>query len=177
MTSPVKPAYAGEAMLLRWSDNHRGRTVTLELEPGNGDHPFKGLKCGENGQRMQICAVLVNESEQPVSPPTKSTPAPRVGSKDEQSQGDEAKEKKRFRELKRSAQAAMMLEKPEFRSWLDREMTRTANERGWEKMPGDADTQLKVILCIGSKRDLDLDNDLGERWDKLLASFDYRDRL
>lgn len=52
-----------EAMLLRWSDNHNGRTVTFQL-PADGEHPFRGLKCGPtNGQRLALSVVLIADDE------------------------------------------------------------------------------------------------------------------
>lgn len=59
-----------EAMLLRWTDSHTGRTVTLQL-PDDGDHPFKGLKCGPaNGQRLAVSVALIadDETQAPVEP-------------------------------------------------------------------------------------------------------------
>lgn len=52
-----------EAMLLRWSDSHIGRTVTLLL-PDDGEHPFRGLKCGPaNGQRLALSVALISDDE------------------------------------------------------------------------------------------------------------------
>ena len=63
MNAPNTHAGVTEAMLLRWSDNHNGRTVTFQL-PADGEHPFRGLKCGPtNGQRMALSVALIADDE------------------------------------------------------------------------------------------------------------------
>lgn len=53
-----------EVMLLRWSDNQNGRTVTFQLPDDGGDHPFKGLKCGPaNGERLAISVARISDDE------------------------------------------------------------------------------------------------------------------
>lgn len=61
-----------EVMLLRWSDNQNGRTVTLLLPDDGGEHPFKGLKCGpSNGERLAISVARIadDETQEPVEKP------------------------------------------------------------------------------------------------------------
>lgn len=61
-----------EVMLLRWSDNQNGRTVTFLLPDDGGDHPFKGLKCGPaNGDRLAVSVARIadDETQEPVTPP------------------------------------------------------------------------------------------------------------
>ena len=69
MTSIEKATiYADEALLLRWGDSStNGRTVTLQLQE-NGDHPFRGLPSGKNGQRVMIAVTLIGDDEQPAAP-------------------------------------------------------------------------------------------------------------
>lgn len=72
-----------ECMLLRWSDSHTGRTVTLLL-PDDGEHPFKGLPCGPaNGQRLAVSVALIadDESQQPMEAdkPRPSDETPNTG--------------------------------------------------------------------------------------------------
>ena len=70
-----------EAQLLRWSESHNGRTVTLQL-PADGDHPFRGLPCGPaNGQRLAVAVALINDDETttPVEPPSTAPEKPASG--------------------------------------------------------------------------------------------------
>ena len=63
-----------EVMLLRWSDNQNGRTVTFLLADDGGEHPFRGLKCGpENGDRLavSIARIADDETQHPVAVPAK----------------------------------------------------------------------------------------------------------
>lgn len=61
----IPTIYADEALLLRWGDSSTtGRTVTLQLQE-QGDHPFRGLPSGKNGQRVMIAVTLLGDDEKP----------------------------------------------------------------------------------------------------------------
>ncbi len=65
-----------EVMLLRWSDNQNGRTVTFLL-PDDGEHPFRGLKCGPaNGDRLAVSVARIadDETQHPVAAPPAAKP-------------------------------------------------------------------------------------------------------
>ena len=71
MTIEQATTYSGEAMLVRWGDSStQGRTVTFEIEDG-GEHPFKGLPVGKNGQRYMIACTKIGDDEQPDPNPPK----------------------------------------------------------------------------------------------------------
>lgn len=167
----IKPAYQGEALLLRWNESGRGRTVTLQLDEHVGEHhPFKGFKAGENGQRMQLVAVLVDDQEQAIENPDH---ARRSGpTKIAEKPADEARVQKENKPTLRSNLAAIMVkENQEFMAWLvDRYWT------GKEKI-GDYDGLLKRALKITSKKELDTDPVAAERFDQLTASFAYRNTV
>ena len=156
-------------MLLRWSDNNRGRTVTLELDAHSAEHPFKGLKCGENGTRMQIVAVLVGDDEQPVS--AKPTQTPQVGTVTRDAEPVKHKQEER-KPYTRSQIAALKIRDPEFQLWLGvpMQMSDTGREES-------ADARLKHRLGINSKRELDTPGPAAEAWDKLETSFRFRDQV
>lgn len=166
----IVPAYQGEALLLRWGDTHNGRTLTLQLDEHFGaSHPFKGLKCGPNGQRMQIICVLIDENEQPVS-------AGNAGRQDaveppvvKSENASVDKPRTPFSSLRRSAQAGMKIKERDFQEWLgvDTDDFKDTVERN-------ADTELKRRLAIVSKTDLDRWPEAGANWDKLLTDFDTR---
>lgn len=175
----IIPVYKGEARLLRWSETFTGRTVTLQLDEDVGtSHPFKGVRGGEtHGARMQIVCVLIGDDEEPLAPPQVSTEvkaeAPAAKSKEE---GE--KERTPFRQMKRSAQAALKCQDPEFQAWLkSRVPGGDACIALAEDAEGAADRRLKDELGIISKRELDIDATMGAAFDKLLASFDYRHRV
>lgn len=69
MTSIEKATvYADEALLLRWGDSStNGRTLTLQLQE-HGEHPFRGLPSGKNGQRVMIAVTLIGDDEKPAAP-------------------------------------------------------------------------------------------------------------
>lgn len=148
--------YAGEAMLLRWSETPKGRTVTLLLDPLVGEtHPFKNLKCGENGQRMQLAAVLVGDDENPVPPPNTSTT------------------RTPFKDLPRSAQAAIKCQDIQFRVWFCDLLPKCFG--GEPDEISACDRELKKLLGITSKRELDTDEIKGQEWDRLLNTYNVRD--
>jgi hypothetical protein len=152
--SDLKFAYRGEAQLVRWAESgNAGRTVTLRLDEEGDVHPFKGLKQGDNGVRMQVAIVLVDDQEKPMVPPS-------GGSKKEAG-------KKAFRDMPRSQQAALKLTDPDFREWLEQ------YNDGPEKL-SDYDFTLKQLLVIDSKRELDTNPGAAERWDRVLATYDAR---
>lgn len=176
----IKPAYAGEAMLIRWSENHNGRTVTLQLDPTLGEHhPFKGLKGGLNGQRMQLAAVLIDENEQPQCPKQPSTEPdspPPVGPSEAAGEGQDTR--RTFRNMPRSQQAALKCRDLEFQKWL-----RDTNPKAYTHVDPDwneakcCDHALKLSLVISSKKDLDELPCAAEDWDKIIATFDNRHHI
>ncbi len=63
--------------LMRWSDSSAsGRTVTLKLPDGDGEHPFKGYAVGsKNGQPMEMEIWITEEGElEPAKPAKKPVP-------------------------------------------------------------------------------------------------------
>lgn len=164
MTIPF--AYKGEAMLVRWSETPKGRTVTLLLDPLVGDqHPFKFLKCGENGQRMQIAAALIGDDEKPAVPPTR----PKVAEK----KTVEAEVQKE-RTYTRSQRAAIMCQDREFSAWLRRLCER---HRPGYSFDMDTDAVLKVYLGVASKKELDTDPEAAARFDALRTDYELKDMV
>lgn len=91
-----------EVMLLRWSDNQNGRTVTLLLPDDGGEHPFKGLKCGPaNGERLAISVARIadDETQTPVTPPV-------------------VKERTPWGQLTPTTQACIKCTEPIFQQWV-----------------------------------------------------------
>ena len=185
--SEIKPAYMGEAMLVRWSENHNGQTVTLQLDESlNEIHPFKGLKGGLNGQRMQLVAVLIDENEQPMHPrPVVLESGPdRAVSFAQGSHGggvraptinDGSKGQGTPITYTRSQRAALKVKTPEFVEWLAENYDHEIDVAHWlEDDFGDA--LLKEVLGITSKRELDTMPNKASEWDKIEASFTYRNQ-
>ena len=86
----IPTIYADEALVLRWGDSSTtGRTVTLQLQE-HGDHPFRGLPSGKNGQRVMIAVTLIGDDEQPAKPEdVKKSPADKAIAKAHALAGDE----------------------------------------------------------------------------------------
>lgn len=172
--SEIPYAYRGEVQLLRWSETPKGRTVTLLLDPFVGEqHPFKAMKCGENGSRMQIAAVLVGDDDQPAVPPTK----PKVAEK-KTVEAEVKKERTPFDKIDRSQQAALRIRDEEFQAWLFHTHRDTWLDKAAKDDPKDADTAdavLKAILRIGSKCELDFpDSRAADMWDRLMTDYSVR---
>lgn len=152
MTDSIDRAtvYRGESLLLRWGESHKGRTITLQLDPLEGDnHPFKNLKCGESGTRLMLVAVLIGDDEQPKPAQAEHSAAPPKGVE--------------FKDRPRSQQAGMMLGKPEFCEWL----TKGAHL-------ADPNEVLKKALGVKQKRELRTNAEAAKRWDALLTDYDTR---
>lgn len=76
----------------------------------------------------------------------------------------------------RSQQAAIKLQDPVFCEWLTKAYLARVSIKGL----GTPEEILKAVLGIQRKRDLDnpeIHPFKGEDWDRLLASFDYRERV
>jgi hypothetical protein len=57
-------AYAGQAVLINWSETDKGRMVTFLLDEESRVHPFKGYKRGpEHGQRFELACVCVADDD------------------------------------------------------------------------------------------------------------------
>lgn len=159
--SEIKPAYMGEAMLVRWSENHNGQTVTLQLDESlNEIHPFKGLRGGLNGQRMQLVAVLIDENEQPVHPNPVVIDVP----------------KPKQVTYTRSQRAALKIKTPEFVEWLFDNYDSELEPKLSLDEADFGDALLKEVLGITSKRELDTMPNKASEWDKIEASFTYRNQ-
>ena len=132
-----------EAMLLRWGENHSsGRTVTFQLPEDTPDHPFKGLPCGPtNGQRVALSVALIGDDE-------KQQPAP----------------KREFRDMPRSAQAAMLCNEPRFQTFLDERYAVSDHSESYAGM-------VRSLCNVESRADLDKFADTAARWDRLYSEY------
>lgn len=176
-------AYKGEAQLVRWGDGPKGRTVTLLLDPHVGaEHPFKAMKCGENGSRMQIAAVLVGDDDQPAVPPTKPAGlAKQVDAADSSAGGRSsiAGSSPAARTYTRSQRAAIMCQSPDFQAWI-----KLRYYRAWKDIPlnddkphATATTVLKSALGIQSRTELDTNPEAAARFDALRTDYELRDMV
>lgn len=156
-----------EAMLLRWSDSHTGRTVTLLL-PDDGDHPFKGLKCGPaNGQRLAVSIALIadDESQKPIED---AKPRPQAPDKASNAGGAHHRS---FHLIALSQQAGMLCSDPAFIKFVDQT---AASELGWGRVR-DTETAARFVrdLCgVDSRSLLDRNEAAANIWRRLVS--DYR---
>lgn len=162
--------FAGEAFLVSWSESSRGRKVTFELSADSEVHPFKEFK---HGTRFMLAATKIGDDEQPAKVKSPAV----IGA-----QAEPAQQKKHFRDMPRSQQAALKLQDADFASWLINQPLTVRQDLEVSINAGDgshaafSDALLKTLLSITSKRDLDSDPDAATRWDQMLASYDFRDR-
>lgn len=179
MTIPF--AYKGEAMLVRWSETPKGRTVTLLLDPLVGDqHPFKFLKCGENGQRMQIAAALIGDDEKPAVPPTKKSPGSSNGRTpdfDSGNGGSSPSPGSKPKVYTRSQRAAIMCQDQDFQAWFASTLPGCWIGNGFDGDAVACDYALKERLGIKSKKELDTDLEAAARFDALRTDYELRDMV
>lgn len=91
---------------------------------------------------------------------------------------EDARQKKAFRDMPRSQQAALKLKDPEFRGWLRArffsawlKIEKTGEHENQEAV---ADAILKSALAISTKTTLDNAESAGKRWDALLTDYETR---
>lgn len=152
-----------ECMLLRWSDNQNGRTVTLLLEDDGGDHPFKGLKCGPaNGERLAISVARIadDETQTPVQPrPSPDNTPVEAGGVNKNS----------WHEMLPAQQAGMLCKNEAFIAFLYETLP---HKYGPFHISEDAARFVREHCQVGSRADLDTDPVAAARWKQLVS--DYR---
>lgn len=143
-----------EAMLLRWGESHSsGRTVTLQLPEEDGPHPFKGLKCGPaNGQRLAVSIALIGDDETQTDKP------------------EPIKERRKFEDLKRSNQAAMLCDEKRFQTFLtERHGITYALDIGPDR--DQAATAVHDLCGVNTRAAFDSNKEAAARWDILHSEF------
>lgn len=184
---PVKPAYQGEAQLVRWAESAAaGRTVTLRIDEDDVQHAFKGLKCGDQGQRLHVVVMLVDDNEELQDPetakrrghkaPTKPKPAEPLPSG---APAPERSESTQNTSVKRSNLAAIKCkEDKEFQQWLWAEGIKAGLPSRKTMAPltdaEHSDMVLKELLGITSKKELDVPGPAQDAFDKLMTDYDMR---
>lgn len=205
--SEIRPIYAGEAQLVRWADSGAaGRTITLRIDEHTDVHPFKGLKYGDSGQRFEIAVVAKNDDEEPLDADHARKNASRhkarakascydepgpVAQRDraavdtdasvsDQHVGGSSPPGSTKREYTRSQMAAIKCGDESFQIWLGDKYPKIWDRHyidGGYLSPQSADRTLKEICGIESKKELDVPGAAQAAFDKLLASYDYRDQV
>lgn len=164
---------------MRWGQNHKGRTITLQLDPHEGiTHPFEGLRCGDSGQRMQIVCVLVDDHEEPLNPDAgRQDGKGRAMTKSKNTKAGEAQDKPE-RSYTRSQMAAILTGDRDFQLWIGRQYQAKyhslAHDHGSPTVS--CDEALKTLIGIRSKTELDKPGFYADEWDKLETSFRFRDQ-
>lgn len=142
-------AHVIEALLLRWGDSSTtGKTVTFLL-PEDADHPFRGLPTGKTGgQRVALSVALISDSEEQ-KPHTQP-----------------AKEKRKWADMPLSQQCAIRCGDSDFWEFLA--------GRGYEPVSAsDAAEVVRDICGVVSRKDLDILETEGRRWQRLDADYDF----
>lgn len=168
--------YKGDAVLLHWVENDKGRSVTFLLGNDESSHPFKGLKRGpEHGDRFQIVVVRVGSDEQPIGPVAQPDRAP-VSHGSQEAVGSSpagSTTPRPFNTLPRSQQAGIRCGDTDFQDFI-----RTRYPREWHAVtgmgdqPGMATLVVKKICEIQSRTELDKIDGCAAMWDSLIAKYD-----
>ena len=149
-----------EAQLLRWSDNHNGRTVTFQL-PADGEHPFRGLPCGPaNGQRIALAVALISDDETTHDMASQAPEKPVSG-------GNGNGAKRRWEDLSRAQRAGIRCGEAAFGRFL---MERYPGE----SMTGEDDdtaATLRLICGVDSRKKLDTDYRAGAIFDRVDSEY------
>jgi hypothetical protein len=175
--------FAGDYMDLRFMRGLKSARIYIDIPIEHSDAFLKafGAPNGVNPAKVAIALMDVEALKAPKEIGPNMKPDDESGYEPPATQAEaERSDKPRtpFREMKRSAQAAIKLGEPEFQEWVQK------NFRGqWidaSTMFDDpefiADATIKSQIGIQSKRELDTSPAAGRGWDALLASFDYRGR-
>ena len=144
-----------------------------------------------NPVRVALARLEPAEHLSGVSRPTTPGPdnaSPSVTAPSAESQRQETR--RNFRDLPRSQQAALKCQDTEFQNWLqygyedrlckkwfDTKAGQIIDEGGTPTGAVVTDLVLKDVLGIDSKKQLDTSPVLGAAWDKLLASYDFKDQV
>ncbi len=151
-----------EVRLRRWGESSTGgRTVTFELPP-DGEHPFKHLPVGKDGQRMALAVALIGDDERQAPLPVITTEKP----------------KRHFDDTPRAEQAGMKCKDKTFVDWLWTRGRVLVGKRDSEKNGETAQCwavrEVRARCGVASRRQLDDDSAAAGRWDVLLAEY-YQD--
>lgn len=157
-----KMTYCGEAQLSNFGETARkGQYVEFFLDDGpdgNSANPFKGQKTGrEKGQRFGLIAVPLGDDDAVASPT----------------------ERKHWGEMRPSQQAGIRCSDPGFQAWLVSRVPNSELLTGRSGMSGAerAACDLRFLLKILSRKELDSDPAKKAAWDALDARFTEETRM
>ncbi len=129
--------------------------ITIQVKP---DEMPPALFTAPLGSRWMVAFAQIGDDETAVTQPEK----PKAK--------QPAKQKRPFRELRRSAQAALACDWPEFQDWIDeRDPDATSRPRIGAFVTANL---LRDRLCITSRARLDTDEAAAARWDALFTQFE-----
>jgi hypothetical protein len=147
-----------EVMLLRWSDNQNGRTVTFLLPDDGGDHPFKGLKCGpSNGDRLAVSVARIADDE------TQHAVAQPSPSRDSNSTAAGAKQ------YSLPQRVGMRCSDLRFRKFLVEQDNNEANYIAYDT--DRAADSVRVHCGVKSRSEIQPGTEAARKWDALEAKF------
>lgn len=143
-----------EALLLRWSDTHMGRTVTLQLEH-EGEHPFRHLKCGPaHGQRLRLVVQVIDDDDA-----ESGDPAPPRETEDSLAATAVSRPKRQWSAVPPSQQAAIRCGEHDFQTFLGVLNAQEAAEA------------VREICGVSSRKDILLGTPAAAHWKQLDDSF------
>lgn len=163
-----------EVRLLRWGESSEtGRTVTFLL-PGDGEHPFKGLRYGKKGgERFALALAHIADDEAKADHIFGETGYVTGSSK------EPAKEKSEGAKIVQSA--VMLCKDKDFAVWF---VTRRKAWDLWRGTAGYPDNgeafvadELRKYLCLESRSDLAVNPAAREKFLDLREQFIRRDQI
>lgn len=179
--------YAGRARLTNWSDNARGMNASFRLDASAdpldnpATNPFKGAHCSpKDGHEFMVLVIPVANGGGEIEPET----AQPVEEQGPHGGGGEAVERRKWNELPFSTRAAMLCQEKDANgrnlaarffaetepvAWADCEPRFKSSAK--DKDAEQADTCLKWLLGIDSKRELNVNQDAATAFDTLSRRF------
>lgn len=157
--------------------------ITLEVPQEFSESALKMLGVVDPGGVQWFALTRLVEPHKRLKENEPDSVVPNAAPSCDVSQGQEAR-RTPFKDLRRSQQAALKIREWVFREWMEY----SGLFPGWapNRLQGDpddrlqvqtADAALKDVLGIKSKSELDTRGPAQTKWDQLLATYDFKDRV
>lgn len=159
-----------EVRLLRWGESSQaGRTVTFLL-PEEGEHPFRGLKTGKEGELFAIALARIED------PKAKADHI--YGGNDGYVDGSGPKDKTPKSEGERARiRAVKLCERADFQDYAFKNWALLLPHPPPKNAIDLAAEYMRARLAIASRRDIAADPEALQRFLRLETSFQYRDMV
>jgi hypothetical protein len=175
----MRQTLEAEVRLLRWGESSTaGRTITLELPPGDGEvHPFRGFPTGHShGQRFRLYFEPIGDDEKPIESHAKATLRAALVATDEADHAEERRANIKMvakwhyanfsPEQRAVADAGMLAQDPEFIAWA------RSVKGGRVYKESDAAQYIRRWCGVSTRREIATNPDAYEAFIRLKTDFE-----